>query len=105
MKLVHSLQKSIKHEKVPPYFDLRTRTILRRLIRKEPIINGDEIKRNAMFIGSMHFMDPFNFDLERLKKCGVHYATPDGRSIPFCAYNTLPYYRPVVERNFGRQKE
>ncbi|MBA5942830.1 MAG: radical SAM protein [Methanophagales archaeon] len=55
--------------------------------------------RNSLFIGIMHFMDAYNFDLERVKRCGIHYATPDGRIIPFCTYNAI--YRPSVEQAFS----
>lgn len=67
---------------------------------------GDAIKdfhRKTMFVGAMHFQDLYNFDFERIKRCGVHYATPDGRVIPFCTYNTL--HRAEVERKFARPLE
>lgn len=48
-----------------------------------------EFHNNSLFLGAMHFQDRYNMDLERLRRCGVHYATPDGRIIPFCAYNTV----------------
>ena len=44
-------------------------------------------------------MDPFNFDLERVRKCAIHYATPDGRIIPFCTYNSV--HRVQVESKLG----
>ncbi len=44
---------------------------------------------NLLFIGAMHFMDPYNFDCARVRKCVVHYGLPDGRIVPFCAYNTI----------------
>ena len=25
-------------------------------------------------VGAMHFMDGYNFDLERVERCGIHYA-------------------------------
>jgi len=28
-------------------------------------------------------------DLKRGQRCGIHYATPDGRVIPLCSYNTI----------------
>lgn len=37
------------------------------------------------------FMDEYNFDLKRLMKCCVHQLLPDGRTVPFCAYNNLGY--------------
>ncbi|HJJ43414.1 MAG TPA: radical SAM protein [Methanocorpusculum sp.] len=51
---------------------------------------------NALFIGTMHFMDSFNYDTERVSRCCIHYATPDGRLIPFCTYNSGPTYREEV---------
>jgi len=59
---------------------------------------GDFMRRILM-VGLMHFQDPYNFDLERLERCGIHYAVPDGRIIPFCAMNTL--YRSGIERVLG----
>jgi uncharacterized radical SAM superfamily Fe-S cluster-containing enzyme len=59
-----------------------------------------EFNKHTLFIGAMHFMDLYNIDLERIKRCGVHYATPDGRIIPFCTYNTI--YRAEVERKFAK---
>ncbi len=56
---------------------------------------------NILFIGSMHFMDPYNFDTERLERCCIHYATADERVIPFCSYNTI--YRAEVEKKFARK--
>jgi len=53
-----------------------------------------------IMIGSMHFMDPYNFDLERVNRCVIHYATPDGRIIPFCTMNTL--HRRSVEEKFAQ---
>jgi len=63
---------------------------------------GDAVKEfhnHTLFIGAMHFMDLYNIDLERIQRCGVHYATPDGRIIPFCTYNTI--HRAEVERKFS----
>ncbi len=55
--------------------------------------------RKTLFIGAMHFQDAYNFDLERVKRCGIHYATPDRRIIPFCSYNAI--HRPSVEKAFS----
>jgi len=52
-----------------------------------------------IMLGSMHFMDPYNFDLQRVERCIIHYAVPDGRIIPFCTMNTI--HRPIVERKFA----
>jgi uncharacterized radical SAM superfamily Fe-S cluster-containing enzyme len=50
-------------------------------------------------ISSMHFMDPYNFDLERVQSCCIHYAVPDGRIIPFCTMNSI--HRPKIEECLG----
>jgi uncharacterized radical SAM superfamily Fe-S cluster-containing enzyme len=58
-----------------------------------------DFARNALMISSMHFMDPYNFDLERIQRCGIHYAVPDGRIIPFCTMNSI--HRAEVEKKLG----
>jgi uncharacterized radical SAM superfamily Fe-S cluster-containing enzyme len=61
-----------------------------------------EFHWNALFIGTMHFMDRYNYDLARVQRCCIHYATPDGRLIPFCTYNSGPVYREQVWKKFSR---
>jgi uncharacterized radical SAM superfamily Fe-S cluster-containing enzyme len=58
-----------------------------------------DLQRKAVLLSSMHFMDPYNFDLERVQRCVIHYAVPDGRIIPFCAMNSI--HRAEVERKLG----
>lgn len=55
---------------------------------------------SVLFIGIMHFMDPYNFDVERVSRCGIHYVTPDQKIIPFCSYNI--FYREKTEKKFSR---
>jgi hypothetical protein len=54
-----------------------------------------------ILISAMHFMDVYDFDEERVRRCVIHYACPDGRIIPFCAYNNLGY-REAIEKRFAR---
>jgi len=35
------------------------------------------------------FMDEYNFDLERAKKCCITQIMPDGQMVPFCVHNIL----------------
>jgi hypothetical protein len=49
----------------------------------------------------MHFMDRYNFETDRARRCVIHYATPDGRIYPFCTYNSGPTWRCEVERKFA----
>ncbi|MFB6266532.1 MAG: tetraether lipid synthase Tes [Halodesulfurarchaeum sp.] len=52
---------------------------------------------NSLFLGIMHFMDPYNYDVDRVRRCDIHYSMPDGRVIPFCAYNVFPgRYRDAI---------
>ncbi len=46
----------------------------------------------SLTISGMAFMDAWNFDLERIMDCCIHTVAPDGKVIPFCAYN-------VTDRN------
>jgi uncharacterized radical SAM superfamily Fe-S cluster-containing enzyme len=45
------------------------------------------------------FMDVHTFEVDRIKKCCTHYAMPDGRLMPGCAYNLL--YREKDARYTG----
>ena len=47
----------------------------------------------------MHFMDNYNYDIERVKRCVIHYAAPDGKLYPFCTYNSGPTYREKIEKH------
>lgn len=51
-----------------------------------------------MYVGAMHFQDNFNYDVERVKRCSIHYITPDCKLIPFCVYNSGDELRADVER-------
>lgn len=51
---------------------------------------------------SMHFQDAYNFNMDRLRRCVIHYAAPNGRIYPFCAYNSGPTYRKRVEAGFSK---
>jgi uncharacterized radical SAM superfamily Fe-S cluster-containing enzyme len=66
---------------------------------------GDFLHQRNLMISSMHFQDSYNFDLNRVCSCLVHYGVidPDDptkvREIPFCAMNTV--HRPIVERQLA----
>jgi len=62
-----------------------------------------KLHRKMLMISSMHFMDPYNFDLERVQRCCIHYAVPDGRIIPFCTMNSI--HRPKIEERLGTPVE
>jgi uncharacterized radical SAM superfamily Fe-S cluster-containing enzyme len=58
------------------------------------------------------FMDEHTFEVDRIKKCCTHYALPDGRLMPGCAYNMFHRHRdtrftgPVgVSQIWGHESE
>jgi uncharacterized radical SAM superfamily Fe-S cluster-containing enzyme len=55
----------------------------------------------TLMVAGMHFMDAYNFDVERVKRCVVHYAAPNGLLYPFCTYNSGPCYREKIERKYA----
>src|SRR5256885_16512503 len=54
-----------------------------------------------MYVCGMHLQYNYNYDIERVKRFVIHYATPDGKVIPFCAYNTGPNFREEIEKKFA----
>ena len=71
------------------------------LMDKE-IGRSESTERNPIkliFVAGMHFMDAYNYEVERVKRCVIHYATPDGLLYPFCTYNSGPCFREQVERS------
>lgn len=85
--------------KIPEEMDLIA--LLKRVLIDGRFDAFGEFPKNSLFIGTMHFQDQFNMDLDRTKRCVIHYATPDGRLIPFCTYNSLGY-RQQIEKKFAK---
>jgi uncharacterized radical SAM superfamily Fe-S cluster-containing enzyme len=85
---------AIRHVK----FGFLRKYILRVLTKGDYSSLGD-LQRQSILLSAMHFMDPYNFDLERIQRCVIHYAVPDGRIIPFCTMNSI--HRPAVEKELG----
>jgi len=55
-----------------------------------PLINAPALNYSNVFrVLIMQFMDAWNFDMRAMKKSCVHIAQPDGRLIPFEAFNLL----------------
>ncbi len=63
---------------------------------------GKKREWRGLIVLSMHFQDRYNFNLDRVRRCNVHYAAPDGRIYPFCTYNSGPTFREAIERKFNR---
>ncbi|MCK4614440.1 MAG: radical SAM protein [Thermoplasmata archaeon] len=94
-----SILKYVDQSRAPK--GLNVKTLIKNVLIKGNKEGLRDFHWRVLFIGAMHFMDRYNYDIERVKRCVVHYCTPDGRLIPFCAYNTGPVFRQEVENKFG----
>jgi uncharacterized radical SAM superfamily Fe-S cluster-containing enzyme len=58
-------------------------------------------------IGIMHFMDPYNFDLDRVRNCALHFGVigedSKPRLIPFCSMNSI--HRASLYNGTGEVEE
>lgn len=57
-----------------------------------------DITDKAFMIVIQDFQDPYTLNVRQLMKCCVQEITPDGRLIPFCAYNSVGYREQVREQ-------
>jgi uncharacterized radical SAM superfamily Fe-S cluster-containing enzyme len=62
-----------------------------------------KIRRRIFLLGCMAFMDSYNFDVNRVRRCVVHYITPDLKIIPFCAYNNV--HRVAIEKAYAEKQK
>ncbi|WP_414468504.1 tetraether lipid synthase Tes [Methanobacterium sp. ACI-7] len=91
------LPKTIDRSKAPESVDIKN--ILTSVFKERSYSALGDFHHNTLLIACMHFMDPWNFDQDRVKRCVIHYALPDGRIIPFCSMNAI--YREDVEKKFA----
>ncbi|HSI81086.1 MAG TPA: radical SAM protein [Solirubrobacterales bacterium] len=54
-----------------------------------------EVAARGFMVVVQDFQDLYTLDVEKLRKCCVSEITPDGRLIPFCAYNSVGYREQV----------
>ena len=57
-----------------------------------------QLRHGRFSVSAMAFQDCHTLDLERLEDCYIHIVSPEGRLVPFCAYNLTsengaPLYR------------
>jgi len=102
LKAISLMKKYMHEDKMPEGLDMMS------FLKLLSAVMGDQSKQSLanfswkmMMIGGMHFQDLYNYDIERVKRCAIHYVVPDGRIIPFCAYNGGPTYREQVEKKFS----
>ena len=57
-----------------------------------------QLKQYVFQIAIKDFLDPYTFNVKQVMKCCVAMLVPDGRAIPFCAYNSVGYREQVREQ-------
>ena len=100
----NTLRKHFKPEFAPPGLDFtRFLQTLQGMTDKKLGRDGMDGKFSyrTLLVSNMHFMDSYNYDVERVKRCVIHYSAPDGMIYPFCAYNSGPVFRERVEKQFS----
>ncbi len=104
VKAWNALKKHFKPEFAPPglNFDRFLQTVQGCVDKKygRDGMDGTYSYRTLMVAG-MHFMDSYNYDIARVKRCLIHYAAPNGKLYPFCTYNSGPVFRDKIEREFS----
>jgi len=104
LKAWQSLKKHFHQEFAPPglNFDKFIET-LRGFTDKKIGRNGNDgvLTYRTLLVAGMHFMDHYNYDVERVRRCLIHYAAPNGLLYPFCAYNSGPTFREKIEKKYS----
>lgn len=68
-------------------------------------LNLGELSRKMFMVMLQDFMDPWTFNQKNLMKCCKEILLPDGKQIPFCAYNTLGYREQARAQLIAHQRE
>lgn len=98
--ILKDLPKFVDKSKLPKELNI-TKLLIKVFVKRNYEALG-EIHYHLLFLGNMHFMDLYNYDVERVMRCNIHYLSPDGRVIPFCTYNVLnDIYRDNVLKKYG----
>ncbi|PUA33676.1 MAG: radical SAM protein [Zestosphaera tikiterensis] len=99
--LLSMITKYIKWSEVPSDVKKILPKLLFEIFTKQSYESLGEWHYKFMFLGMMHFMDLYNYDVERVMRCNVHYLMPDGRVVPFCTFNVLSdVYRDYVQKKY-----
>ncbi|MCK4634361.1 MAG: radical SAM protein, partial [Candidatus Aenigmarchaeota archaeon] len=81
-----NIGKYIDKEKAPKELDIKN--LIFNVLAKGDYSALSDFHYKSLYIGSMWFQDAWNLNMERLKRCVIHYTTLEG-IISFCAYNGL----------------
>ena len=58
----------------------------------------DHLNKHIFQIAIKDFLDAYTFNVKQVMKCCVAVLVPDGRAIPFCAYNSVGYREQIREQ-------
>lgn len=75
------------------------RDLLKNVVTKGSYEALGKFMDRLIMLGIMHFQDIWNLDIDRVQRCAIHYATPDGKIRSFCTYNSI--HRNNVEKEFA----
>ena len=97
--IIKELPRFVDRERMPQ--GLNISKLLANVFLKRNYEALGELHYRMLFLGNMHFMDLYNYDVERVMRCNIHYLSPDGRVIPFCTYNVLnDVYRDYILKKY-----
>jgi hypothetical protein len=65
----------------------------------------DQLEDKVFMLIVQDFQDAYTLNVRQLMKCCVEEITPDGRLIPFCAYNSVGYREQVRAQLSGSRIE
>jgi hypothetical protein len=65
----------------------------------------EDLRSHVFLVTVQDFQDPYTLNVRQLMKCCVTEITPDGRLIPFCAYNSVGYREQVRAMMSGVEVE
>ncbi len=104
IRMMVDLKKFVDTDKLPKGLSF-TKLLYNIFVKRNYDALG-ELHYNMMFLGMMHFMDPYNYDVTRVRRCNIHYLMPDGRIVPFCTFNVIPeLYRDYIQEQFKMSGE
>ncbi len=97
--LLNILKDFIRWSEVPSELKTSLPKLLLEIFTKQSYEALGKWHYKFLFLGMMHFMDLYNYDVERVMRCNIHYLMPDGRVVPFCTFNVLSdVYRDYVQK-------
>ncbi len=70
-----------------------------------PTLTDAELARRFVMIMLQDFMDPWTFNQKNVMKCCKEILLPDGRQIPFCAYNSVGYREQATVQLAAQQRD